>query len=769
MLMIAGLQSKLACERWTARVRFRFKFVLACVVLLCAATYGQVSDNRILTLDRIFASSEFRSETFGPARWLDDGSAYTTLEPSTTNREARDIVRYEAANGTRSVLIAAASLIPPGADKALVIDDYAWSRDGRKLLVFTNTKPVWRQNTRGDYWVFEIASKKLFQIGKNAAPSTLMFAKFSPDATRVGYVRENNLYVEDLVTGKITRLTADGSKRIINGTFDWVYEEELDLRDGWRWSPDGRSIAYWQMDTEGVPDFYMINNTDSLYPKIITIQYPVAGETNSAARVGVVSATGGITRWLQVPGDPRNHYIARMNWAGNSDEIILLQLNRRQNALNVIIGNARSGQVRSILNEKDDAWVDVDVDDIRWLGDGRRFLWLSERDGWRHVYVASRTGGEPLLITKDASDVISIEGVDEKTGWLYYIASPENATQRYLYRTSLSGSGATERVTPAAEVGSHSYSIAPNAAWAFHTYSTIGSPPTVDLVHLPDHRVERALAANSATIAKVKELDVTPPEFVKADIGDGITLDGWVIKPPHLDSTKRYPVLIYVYGEPASQTVMDRWGSTRYLWHQLLAQHGYVVMSFDNRGTPAPKGRAWRKVVYRKIGVLAAEEQAAAARVAQTWSFVDPKRIAIWGWSGGGSMTLNQMFRYPDIYQVGISVAPVTDQHFYDTIYQERYMGLPQDNEADYRRGSPVTHAANLAGKLLIVHGSGDDNVHYKGTEVLANVLIANKKQFTMMEYPNRRHGISEGPGTQRHLFELLTRYLETNMPAGER
>ncbi len=740
----------------------------ALLILLAAAGFAQ-TDRRILTLDRIFASGEFRSETFGPARWLEDGSAYTTLEPAAGNPEARDIVRYEAASGARSILIAAASLIPAGSSSPLVIEDYAWSKDGRKLLVFTNTKQVWRQNTRGDYWVFDIAAKKLAQVDKNASPSTLMFAKFSPDATRVGYVRENNLYVQDLASARIVQLTRNGSKRIINGTFDWVYEEELDLRDGWRWSPDGRSIAYWQMDTEGVPDFHMINDTDSLYPKIVTIQYPVAGETNSAARVGVVPAGGGITRWLAVPGDPRNNYIARMNWAGNSDEVILLQLNRRQNDLKVIIGNARNGQVRTILNEKDEAWVDIDIDDIPWLSDGRRFLWTSERDGWRHVYVATRTGVDPVLITRSPFDVVSIEAVDEKAGWLYYIASPDNATQRYLYRTELSGGGRTERVSPANEPGSHSYSIAPNSAWAFHTYSTIGTPPTVDLIQLPDHRVVRTLAANTATIGRVKELGVASPEFVKADIGGGVTLDGWVIKPPNFDPSKRYPVLIYVYGEPASQTVMDRWVSTRYLWHQLLAQHGYVVASFDNRGTPAPKGRAWRKVVYRKIGVLAAEEQAAAARVVQSWPYVDAKRIAIWGWSGGGSMTLNQMFRYPEIYQVGMSVAPVTDQHFYDTIYQERYMGLPQDNEADYRRGSPVTHAAGLAGKLLIVHGSGDDNVHYKGTEVLVNLLIANQKQFTMMEYPNRRHDISQPAGTTRHLFELLTRYLETNLPPGAR
>ena len=738
---------------------------LASVIFFALAVYGQPGDKRILTLDRMFSSNDFRSETFGPARWLDDGSAYTTLEPSPTNKEARDIIRYETATGARSVLIAATSLIPKGASAPLVIDDYAWSNDGHKLLIFTNSKQVWRQNTRGDYWVFDITAKKLAMLGRDAAASTLMFAKFSPDGTRVGYVRENNLYVEDLADNRITQLTRDGSKRIINGTFDWVYEEELDLRDGWRWSPDNRSIAYWQLDTDGVPDYYLINNTDSLYPKITTIQYPVAGQTNSAARVGVVGATGGETRWLEIPGDPRNNYIARMDWAGNSDEILLMQLNRRQNLLNVMIGDRTTGRVRTILAEKDDAWVDIDIDEVHWFGDRKRFLWLSERDGWRHVYAASREGGAPQLITSGSSDVISIEGVDEKGGWLYYIASPDNATQRYLYRTELRGNGKPERLSPIAQAGTHSYVISPNTAWAFHTYSNISSPPTVELVRLPDHRSVRQLAPNATVIAKVKELDTKPPEFIKVDIGQGITLDGWMIKPPNFDPSQRYPVLIYVYGEPASQTVLDRWASTRYLWHQMLAQHGYLVMSFDNRGTPAPKGRAWRKVVYRQIGVLAAQEQAAAARVVQSWPFVDSKRIAIWGWSGGGSMTLNQMFRYPDIYQVGISVAPVTDQHFYDTIYQERYMGLPQDNEEDYRRGSPVTHAAGLAGKLLIVHGSGDDNVHYKGTEVLANVLIAGRKQFTMMEYPNRRHDISQGQGTTRHLFELLTRFLEENMP----
>ncbi len=741
---------------------------LALLVFYTSSLYAQPADKAALTLDRIFSSSEFRSETFGPARWLENGSAYTTLEPSTVNKEARDIVRYEAATGRRSVLIAAAALIPAGGSAPLTIDDYAWSKDGLKLLVFTNSKQVWRQNTRGDYWVFDIKAGKLTKLGgKDAGASMLMFAKFSPDGNRVGYVRENNLYVEDLADNRIIQLTHDGSKRIINGTFDWVYEEELDLRDGWRWSPDSKQIAYWQSDTDGVPDYYLINNTDSLYPKITTIQYPVAGQANSAVRVGVVPAGGGKTLWLQVPGDPRNNYIARMDWAENSDEIELQHLNRRQNTLEVMIGEAHTGKVRAILTEKDEAWVDIEIDKLHWLEGGKRFLWVSERDGWRHVYAAARDSGSLQLLTNGAFDILTIEGADEKAGWLYYTASPDNATQRYLYRVQLGGGGKPERLTPAAQPGTHAYVLAPQAAWAFHTYSTINAPPRIELVRLPDHQLVRPLAENAALNARFKELDLKPAEFVQVDIGGGTKLDGWIIKPPYFDPAKRYPVLIHVYGEPAAQTVLDRWASRNYLWHQMLAQHGYLVMSFDNRGTPAPKGRAWRKIVYRQIGSLASVEQAAAARVVQGWPYVDPKRIAIWGWSGGGSMTLNQMFRHPDIYQLGMSVAPVSDQHFYDTIYQERYMGLPQDNEEDYRRGSPVTYAGGLKGKLLVVHGSGDDNVHYKSTEVLVNALIAAKKQFTMMEYPNRRHDISQGENTTRHVYELLTSFLEQNFPAG--
>lgn len=749
-----------------------YRRTLAAILTVIAAALqaaAQQADPSILTLDRLFSSTEFVSDTLGPVRWLDDGAGYTRLEPSPSVKEGRDIVRYDVETGRREVLVAADRFVPNGSSTPLAIENYNWSPNKKLLLIFTKSQRVWRQRTRGDYWVLSLDSGKLVKLGGEAKPSTLMFAKFSPDGTRVGFVRENNVFVEDLADNRILRLTDDGSRTIINGTFDWVYEEELDLRDGWRWSPDGKHIAYWQLDASGVRDFNLINTTDSLYPTIIPVQYPKAGEQNSASRVGVVSARGGATQWLAVPGDPRNHYIARMDWAANSDEVALQQLNRLQNTNLVLLGDRRSGKVKTILTEKDDAWVDVDSDP-EWLDGGKRFLWVSERDGWRHAYTVSRDGSSMKLITVGAFDLTNVESVDEAGGWLYYRASPDNATQRYLYRAALDGSGKQQRLTPVNQPGTHTYNIAPRAGYAFHTWSSFGRPPQTDLIRVSAHTSLRIVVENAAVIERVGKLTRGPAEFFRVDIGGGVQLDGWMIKPPGFDPSKKYPVLFHVYGEPAGQTVLDAWGSNNYLWHLMLSQQGYIVMSVDNRGTPAPRGRAWRKIVYRQIGVLASIEQAAAAKaIIDRWKFVDASRIGIWGWSGGGSMTLNMMFRYPEIYKTGISVAPVANQRYYDTIYQERYMGLPQQNAEDYKRGSPITFADKLQGNLLVVHGSGDDNVHYQNTEALINALVAANKPFTMMEYPNRTHSISEGPNTTRHLYELLTRYLRENLPSGPR
>ena len=760
-------------------------------ILLSSAALAQDQSGSRVTLDRLFTTSDFQEDELAQAHWFPDtaagatgSSSYTSLEPEAVGGGAARglaIVRYDAAKGARAVLVPASKLVPAGGSEPIDIENYQWSADGQRVLLFTNSRRVWRQNTRGDYWVYDRATGSLKQLGAGSPPSTLMFAKFSPDAKRVAYVRQNNLYVEDLAGGQITRLTSDGSSTLINGTFDWVYEEELNLRDGFRWSPDGQRIAYWQLNAAGVRDYDLINDTDSLYSFVKPVQYPKAGTTNSGGRIGIVSAQGGPTQWLAVPGDPRNNYIARLEWAANSDEVVLQHLNRLQNTLNVMIGDAHSGVVRSILTEHDSAWVDVD-DNPYWLHGGQQFVWVSERDGWRHAYLVSRDGRTVQLLTPGAFDVTEpsspfgemfVQSVDTARGLLYYLASPDNPTQLFLYRSKLDGTGQPERVTPAGQRGVHHYVISPDARWAIHTFSTFDTPPTTELIRLPDHTVVRTLVTNARAKASIAALHRPPTEFTHLDGTrggvPGVQFDAWIMRPSAFDSTKRYPVLFNLYGGPGQATVLDQWDSFTYLFHTILAQNGYLIASVDNRGTPSPRGRAWRKAIYKQVGIVNVHDQTAAAIALTQRPYVDATRVAVWGWSNGGMITLNLLFHSPTVYQVGLAVSPVTDWRFYDSIYSERYMGLPQDNASVYRRASPATFADSLRGHLLIVHGSGDDNVNYQNTETVVNALVAADKPFSMMVYPNRTHCICEGRNTMRHLLTLLARYLQENLPPGGR
>jgi len=750
---------------------------LASAIIPAVAVAQPPATSSRLTVERIFGSGEFAARSAGQLRWLDD-STYVALQANPQQNGAAELARFNARTGARDVVVPSTSLTPNGASAPLEVEDYFWSPDHKRLLIFTASERVWRENTRGDYWVLDLASHQLRKLGGDAPRSTLMFAKFSPDGGRVAYVRQNDLYVEDVTGGAITRLTRDGSRTIINGTFDWVYEEELSLRDGFRWSPDGKSIAYWQLDASGVKDYDLINDTDSLYSFVNPVQYPKAGTTNSAGRIGVVAATGGATTWLAIDGDPRNQYLARMDWAGrgNSSELLIQRMNRPQNEIDVLLADARTGTVKTILVERDSAWVDV-VNDVRWLDKDRQFTWMSERNGWRRMYSVTRDGRTIKALSADSMDVThpafafgaqAVLGTDATGEHVYHYASPQNPTQLYLYRTSLKRPGVTTRVTPADQPGTHSYSIAPNGRYAVHTWSSFGSPPTVELITLPDHRRIRVLQDNAPLRARIAALELGPREFFRVDIGSGVNLDGWMIKPPGFDQTKKYPVVFEVYGEPAAQTVTDSWAGGGFMWHLMLSQMGYIVVSVDNRGTPAPRGRAWRKAIYKQMGVLNGADQAAAARAIAKWPFVDPRRLGVWGWSGGGSTTLNVMFRTPDVYRMGMAVAPVADLHYYDTIYQERYVGLPQDNPEVYRVGSPVTFAGQLKGDLLVVHGSGDDNVHYQNTEALVNALVKANKPFQLMVYPNRTHCICEGEGTSLHLYSLLTKYLTEHLPVNE-
>jgi len=737
------------------------------LLLFIQPLIAQTEDKSILTLDRIFKNREFRSQEFGPFEWFKEGKYYTTLESSKDTVDGMDIIQYEVKSGKREILVPASLLIPEGDKIPLAISEYSWSSDYSMLLIFTNSERVWRYNTRGDYYVLNLNTHKLIKLGGNSKPSTLMFAKFSPDCKKVAYVQEHNIFTEYLDSGKIIQLTFDGSLTIINGTFDWVYEEELDLRDGFRWSPDSKKIAYWQLDASGVNNFYLINDTDSLYSKIIPVQYPKAGTTNSSSKVGVINADGGNTVWMKVQGDPRNNYIARMDWAKTSDEIVLQHLNRLQNKNEVILGSAESGDVKIIFTDKDSAWVDI-KDDLNWLKNGNEFTWVSESDGWRHIYLISKDSKTIKLLTPGKYDIIEIQNIDEKDGLIYFTASPDNATQKYLFSVPIDGTGKLVKVTQENQKGTHSYKISEDGKYAVHIYSSFEVPNIINLVELPSHNIIRSLVDNKSLIEKVNSIKKGKSEFFRIDIGDGVDLDGWMMKPPDFDPSKKYPVLFYVYGEPASQTVLDRWERNDYLWHLMLTQQGYIVASIDNRGAPSPRGRAWRKIIYQKIGTLATKDQTAAVKALETkYDYFDKERIGVWGWSGGGSMTLNLLFRSPDIYKTGMAVAPVSNERFYDTIYEERYMGLPDKDSGIYESCSAATYAKGLIGNLLIVHGSGDDNVHFQNTEYVINELIKYNKPFTMMDYPNRTHGIYEGSGTTLHLFSLLTRYLNQNLPCG--
>ena len=704
-------------------------------------------------------------------KWSADGNSYYSVENN-------ELVRYTLPENKSSIIATGRQLTPEGSTNPLSFDFFSLSDDQQKVLLFTNTKRVWRLNSKGDYWVLDLKTGSLNKLGKSFQESSLMFAKFSPDGKQVAYVCGNNIYTEELSTSKIKALTTDGSITLINGTFDWAYEEEFACRDGFRWSPDSKSIAFWQIDAGKIKKFYMINNTDSIYSQVIPIEYPKVGEKPSSYKLGVVNITDAVTRWINIPGDPVQNYIVRMEFIPFSGNLLIQQLNRKQNHSRLFISHISNGNSVMLQEETDEAWVDIYqpgntytidyTNNFIWLNESKSILWVSEKDGWRHFYQVSMEGKPEKLITKGEYDVIDFKYVDQKKGFVYFTASPDNATQEYLYQANLNRPGPPELLSPGSLKGTHDYSISPSGKYAYHSFSNHFTRTAHEFIYLANHKPLNEKESINTRIDKIQSKPVT--EFFRITTADNVEMDGWMVKPENFDPGKKYPVVFYVYTEPAGTTVSDTYGvGNNRLYTGDMAEDGYIYISLDNRGTPAPKGRAWRKAIYRKIGQVNIRDQAMAAREILKWSFVDSERIAVWGWSGGGSATCNLMFQYPEIYKTGIAIAAVTSQLTYDNIYQERYMGLPQENREDFVKGSPVTYAKNLQGNLLYIHGTGDDNVHYQNAELLINELVRYNKQFQFMSYPNRTHGISEGDGTSEHLATLYTDYLRKYCPPGGR
>lgn len=701
--------------------------------------------------------------------WNKAGDAYYEAEDGEINL-------YSLPAFSKKTIVSPAMLTVPGGTGPLSIYNFFFCADGSKALIYTNAQTVWRYKTRGDYWVLDIAAKRLKQLGKGLPPASLMFAKFSPDGKQVAYVSAGNIYTEDVATNKIKQLTFDGTRKYINGTFDWVYEEEFFCRDGFRWSPDSKKIAYWNIDARKTKDYLMINNTDSIYPFVKPVEYPIAGEAPSPFKIGVVDVTAATTKWMDIPTDPvLQSYVTRMEWAANSDELILQHLSRRQNVSDVMLCNVNTGAAATIYHEEDPAWIDIiaiwdeaySYGGWDWFNNGKEFLWASEKDGWRHLYRVSRDGKTESLITHGDFDVMNIDAIDEPAGYVYFDASPANATQRYLYRTKLDGTGMPERLTPVNQAGTNNYEVSPTGKYARHNFSNHYIQPVKEWVSLPAHKALNGDNVNRAIAAGKAPGNVS---YFTLKTAGGADMDAWMVKPTNFDSTKKYPLVFYVYSEPWGQTVIDQYGANdNFLYNGDMAADGYITVSIDNRGVILPKGREWRKSISHKIGQLNIDDQAAAAREIIKLPYIDTARVAVWGWSGGGSATLNLMFRYPGIYKTGIAIASESSMFTYDNVYQERYMGLPQEHSDDYVKGSAVTYAKNLQGHLLFIQGTGDDNVHYKNAEMLLNELIKYNKIFQFMPYPNRTHGIFEGEGTTAHLSNLYTTFLKQWCPPGGR
>jgi dipeptidyl-peptidase-4 len=603
---------------------------------------------------------------------------------------------------------------------------------------------------------YDVATGEQMETPSVKPPDPLL----SPNGQRVLENQGTSLWVRELSSGVRQQIAKPSDDRVV------FYRNSI-------WSPNGEQILFIEADETDVKKRSVLVPSDPSYPEVRKDRFARIGETIAKLRVGVFNTQTNTSQWLAIDSPPTGFYLGQVEWAGNDREVLVETLSRFRDKHEFVIVDVKGNQAKAIYSETNAAWADASQgknQGLIWLQDGQQFIVLSEKAGWRHAFLHSRDGQELANLTPGDYDIIDRGVVDQSLGCFYFYASPKNATQKYLYRVPLDGSGTLEQVTPQDQPGTHDYKFSPSAKWAFHTYSTFDSPPVIDLLELPAHRSVRVLEDNAPLRERATAFAAKPTEFLQLDLGAGVTVDAWLMKPSDFDASKKYPVFIYVYGEPHAQTVLDSWGTSQDQFHRAVADLGYVVVSIDNRGTPAPKGAAWRRSIFGSLGPLSTEEQAAALlALANRHSFVDLSRVGIWGWSGGGSNTLNAMFRKPELYHVGIAVVPKPQPHLYNAWFQEIYMRTPEVNPDGYEISAPINYAAGLQGKLLIITGSGETNTHIQIIEGLVDRLIELGKPFDYMVYPNRDHGLREGKGSEVHVRMLIMRYLVDHLPPGGR
>ncbi len=766
-------------------------FVLTLILVGSGAMgLAQAQEPPALTLENIHAASTFQPESFQGGKWAQEGPIITYIESADT-ADATHLMRYNLRTDERTRVIDGTNLYAEDVDRIVPIQDYAFSGAGDKVLIYTDSKEVWRANTKGFYYVYDLDAQTLTPVA-DRDDGYQMFAKFNPSATKVAFVRQRDLYVVNLATGNETALTADGSDgEIINGTFDWVYEEEFGVRDGWRWSPDGDRIAFFKLDESETRSFPLMNNT-TRYPEITQFRYPKAGEMNSEIKIGVVdlsavdsSQTGQpqATRYFDTqtwdPGltkaeeasDP-HEYIARMGWTpeiGGEHRVWMFRLNRTQDTLDLLYGHPGTGETEQVLRETQDTYIDVTDDKISFLEGGERFVFLSERTGYNHAHLYRNDGTALGPITAGAWEVTQFHGLDEDAATAYVTATRDTSLERHLYRVDVTMDAhemarTAEKVT--SRKGWHAVNLSKDLDYYIDQHSAAGVPPTWTL-HAADGERLTTLRQNDTLAQRLDSLNLPEKQFTTLPAADGTPLNAYVVKPTDFDPAQEYPVLMYVYGGPGVQTVTNRWGGSRDLWHQYLARtHNLVVVSVDNRGTGG-RGKAFQDVPYQQLGQPEAADQIRAAQALADSAWVNDDRIGIWGWSYGGYMTLLSMLMEegPSTFDTGVSVAPVTDWRLYDTIYTERYMAPPQRNADGYTNGAPQTYADRLRDNqhLLMVHGDDDDNVHFQNSVQMVNQLQSVNKQFRFMMYPTHEHGIAGG-NTRLHLFTMITNMLAEHL-----
>lgn len=717
---------------------------LAFVCISFISVYSQITQKEI-TLEDIWTSGTFYPKTMGDVVPMKDGEHYSMLENDTM------ISEYEYKTGEKSkTIIRTDQLVTEGQKEGISIDEYAFSPDETKILIATKTDKIYRHSTISEYYIWDTKIEKLTPLSDGGKQR---LASFSPDGSKVAFVRNNNFFIKDLVSGKEDQITTDGFyNNIIYGTTDWVYEEEFEFTKAYFWSPDGNKLAFYRFDESKVKEYDMVLY-DSLYPTIYKYKYPKAGEDNSIVSILMYDLKTGKTQTMNI-GTEKDQYIPRIKWTEDPNILSIQRMNRLQNKFEILLADATNGTSKVIYTETDKYYIEI-TNNLIFLKDRENFLLTSEKDGYNHIYLYNMQAKQVMQLTSGKWDVTEVKGVDEKNKIVYYISAEEAPMNRALYSIKLDG---TEKTKISAKEGTNETDFSEGYKYFINTYSNANTPYYVTINKISG-KEQKVIIDNSEIITAMKEYGFTSEEFFKFKTSGNIELNGWMIKPPDFNANKKYPVFMYVYGGPGSQTVENSWGRYDFIWFEMLAQKGYIVVSVDNRGTSG-RGADFKKCTYGQLGKLETIDQIEAAKYLGSLAYVDKSRIGIWGWSYGGYITALCLTIGADYFKAGIAVAPVTNWRYYDNIYTERFMGLPNDNASGYDDNSPINYVKKLKGKFLLIHGTADDNVHFQNSMMLAKALVNANKQFEMQFYPDKNHGIYGGY-TRYHLFKKMTDFIK--------